>query len=412
MYANLKVNNGSVVVNYSMNGRMRFPTQVTISKEKASNGKFKEWDYKNNLVRNTVENYAATNKVLSKILKVANDIITEHLNTDIKITAKELEALLANTRKEKQETHSALLLDRYDDFMERMEKKLKQSPDSFKTYKTFKNTLLDYEFDLQKQFKATDIINYDWCVDFTAWLQEKRPNKATKNGITHTYKSRGQAAVNTIDKRYEVLKGFAAYLKEIKVISDYTILLRYTKESVRKKNSIKTTLTIDELYSLLDFQLEKRLSQVRDLFVIACFTGLRWKDLVNFNKELIINIDGKPVYQKIPNKTKNTSGITVTIPLADIVIKYLEKLNYNLDIISNQKANVYLKQALQKTELFNDLTNKKDKLDRNLRRFEIMSFHKGRDTFITNLIDSVPLSEIMKYTGHTKLSNLQKYIDM
>jgi iron uptake system EfeUOB component EfeO/EfeM len=134
MYAKLKVNNGSVVVNYSRNGRMRFPTQVTISKDKASNGNFKEWDYKNNLVRNTVENYATTNKILSQILKAANDIITEYLNNDIKITATELEILLANTRKEKQEIHSALLLDRYEAYMQRMQKKLTKNVESFKTY--------------------------------------------------------------------------------------------------------------------------------------------------------------------------------------------------------------------------------------------------------------------------------------
>src|ERR1700722_3211011 len=165
MYAKLMVNNGSVVVNYSNNGRMRFPTQVTISKDKTSDGKFKEWDYKNNLVRNTVVNYVETNKILSQILKKANDIIANNLKNDIKISATELEAELTSSRKEKQDNHSALLLDRYENFMQRMQKKLNKSTESFKTYVTFKNTVLDYEFDIQKQIKVTDINNYDWCVD-------------------------------------------------------------------------------------------------------------------------------------------------------------------------------------------------------------------------------------------------------
>jgi hypothetical protein len=37
--------------------------------------------------------------------------------------------------------------------------------------------------------------------------------------------------------------------------------------------------------------------------------------------------------------------------------------------------------------------------------------HRGRDTFITNLISTVPLHELMSYTSHEKLSTLQKYID-
>jgi hypothetical protein len=45
------------------------------------------------------------------------------------------------------------------------------------------------------------------------------------------------------------------------------------------------------------------------------------------------------------------------------------------------------------------------------RRYEAITLHKGRDSFITNLVDTTPLNELMKYTGHKKPSTLQGYID-
>ena len=46
MYCKAKVNNGSVVIYYGVNGIMRFPTGVKISKDKDKQNKFKDWDSK------------------------------------------------------------------------------------------------------------------------------------------------------------------------------------------------------------------------------------------------------------------------------------------------------------------------------------------------------------------------------
>ena len=189
MNAKLKPNNGSIVVYYEHKGKMRFPTQITISREQTKGRKFKEWDYKNSCIRNTVENYASSNEILFQKLKKAQDIINDHLKIEIKIGAKELEAELKGERQEKQLSHSALLLEWFDQFFERKYKILVENPlkseTSIKNYTTFKNTILDYEFDLQEKIKVLEIINYDWCVNFSKWMQKKRPKTETKNGKTH-----------------------------------------------------------------------------------------------------------------------------------------------------------------------------------------------------------------------------------
>ncbi|MFN7100901.1 MAG: hypothetical protein ACK4M4_11070, partial [Flavobacterium sp.] len=65
MYCKAKVNNGSVVIYYSVNGIMRFPTGVTISKDKNNQNKFKEWDYKKNRVAQDVKNATKMNKTIA-----------------------------------------------------------------------------------------------------------------------------------------------------------------------------------------------------------------------------------------------------------------------------------------------------------------------------------------------------------
>ena len=66
--------------------------------------------------------------------------------------------------------------------------------------------------------------------------------------------------------------------------------------------------------------------------------------------------------------------------------------------ITGQYGNRAIKEALQITGLFDDITQNKHKdTKENKRRFEAITLHKGRDSFITNLVDTTPLNELMKY---------------
>ena len=115
------------------------------------------------------------------------------------------------------------------------------------------------------------------------------------------------------------------------------------------------------------------------------------------------------IYKKAASKT----GIDYNIPLCQIVIEILEKYEYELPKITDQYGNRAIKESLKKTEMFNELTQIKDKETGEYKhRYEAITLHKGRNSFITNLVDTTPLNELMKYTGHKKLSTLQSYIDV
>lgn len=110
------------------------------------------------------------------------------------------------------------------------------------------------------------------------------------------------------------------------------------------KSNDPVYLEEQELNAILNCKLEEkvdsdRLIKVRDTFVFQCFTGLAYVDLANFAKEDISEIDGYKVIRS--NRVKTDQGyITVLLPEA---IEILEKYNYQLPIISNQKFNNYIK---------------------------------------------------------------------
>lgn len=94
----------------------------------------------------------------------------------------------------------------------------------------------------------------------------------------------------------------------------------------------------------------ERLSEVRDIFVFQCYTGLAYIDVKQFKKEeLKIGIDGN---QWIISERQKT-GSSTTIPLLGKAIEILEKYkdhplckanNVLLPVKSNQKMNEYLKE--------------------------------------------------------------------
>lgn len=417
MYCKPKVNNGSVVIYYGVAGIMRFPTGVKISKLKDRNKKFKDWDYKKNMVRVDVKNATYMNKIIDNWLTKADDIVSLYINDSVEISASELNKELTKIKQGKVEIRTSILLDHYAEYMKRKRNQLvereNKSDISYITYGTFKSTILDFEAENDVKLKISDVTNTEWLNSFHLWLTKKRPKEILVDNKIYKFKTKGNLKTASVDKRFEVLTGFFAYLKEKNLIEDERFLKNYKKREIIIAEKIKTTLLIDELHELYNHKFEDvTFEQVKLLFLFSCLTGFRWKDIEEFDKDFISDMKGRKVYKHIASKTRNTNGKVATIPFCDLAIEILEKLDYNLFRFSNGYTNRVLHELLEKSNLFNETTLAQDtKTGRRFKRYELLTMHKGRDTFITNLIDTVPLNELMSYTSHEKLSTLQKYID-
>ena len=160
-------------------------------------------------------------------------------------------------------------------------------------------------------------------------------------------------------------------------------------------------LTTGEIQRLIsrNFNLE-RLSQVRDIFLFSCFTGLAFADVEKLNrKEIVIGVDG----EKWISTNRQKTDLPTRIPLLPQAIRILEKyenrpqcLNKGklLPVMSNQKMNAYLKEI-------GDLCEIEKK----------MTFHMARHTFATTvtLTNGVPIETVTKLSGHRNLRTTQHY---
>jgi site-specific recombinase XerD len=419
MYCKVIVNNGSVVIYYGVGGIMRFPTGAKISKIKDKQKKLKQWDYKNDRVNSDVENSAKMNKAIADWLTKADNIVSQYLiDYGINIPAPELKKILSDIKQGKIQEKSEFFMSNYLEFQERKRIQLvereNKSNESFKTYPTFKNTIEDFQAENDVKLKISDVTNKDWLDLFHSWLVKARPKQITlSNGEIYKFKSIGKLKPGSVDKRFEVLTGFFSYLKEKGLIREDDFLRSYKRTEITVTSKIKTTLSINEIHKLYNHKFEKEAKEkVKLIFLFACLTGFRWKDIEEFNKNFISDFKGRKVYKHIASKTRNSTGKIATIPLSNLAIDILEKLNYKLKLYSNGYTNLVLHDLLKETNFFDELTRSADTDTGKLhKRYESLSMHRGRDTFITNLINIVPLHELMSYTSHEKLSTLQKYID-
>lgn len=137
------------------------------------------------------------------------------------------------------------------------------------------------------------------------------------------------------------------YMRKLKTILIYAIREGYTSTNpitfkFHKDKVEKEPLTLEEVRRIRTVKLgSKRIENIRDLFILQCYTGLAFKDMSCFSeKDIKIDKDGKEWIVKERIKT----GITALIPILPVVKEILVKYNYHLPTLTNQKYNSYLKE--------------------------------------------------------------------
>ena len=155
-----------------------------------------------------------------------------------------------------------------------------------------------------------------------------------------------------------------------------------------------------EIQKLISKEIDiPRLSQVRDIFVFCCFTGLAFSDIHGLRKEHIVeDSNGVRWIRKGRQKTK----IMCNIPLMEIPLKILEKYSTNeyckkhgvlFPVLCNQKMNAYLKELADICGIKKTLTT-----------------HVGRHTFATfALANGVSIESVAKMLGHTNVQMTRHY---
>ena len=254
-----------------------------------------------------------------------------------------------------------------------------------KTYKTGLSRLQEYNDDRKLRKFTFNDCNPEFYNDYISYLTEKNYSKNYIGTIIQKLITiLGYAYDEGLHNNVEFKK---SYLSKFTEAIDHIYL--YVEELNRIKN-----------LSLYDTLLEK----VRDIFLIACNTGLKISDMMSLLKKtnpLIVEEGVKYIHIK-QIKTSNT----VIIPLNSSVIEILNKhegrlpkylhqaiINENIKVIC-KRARITQPYILRRTEGGKELEHK-------LPKYKFISSHTARRSFCTNAYKSgMPIQDVMAVSGH------------
>jgi site-specific recombinase XerD len=216
--------------------------------------------------------------------------------------------------------------------------------------------------------------------------------------------------INTIANKMKTLKSFLQiawsdgiirfnpFKKHgIQIYTEETDAIVFTKEEM---------LELEEL-DLSDNTFHER---VRDQYLIYLWSGIRKADLRNLLA--IVN----PHSDSFSFRTDKTGELS-TIPAFDTIKRIAEKYNYNFpEPVPDNDVLREIKVICKKLTTMNNNVEKKytkgglKKRDIK-KKYELVVIHTARRTLATQLVEhGLRYEQVMKITGHKKLTTLQKYI--
>lgn len=167
-------------------------------------------------------------------------------------------------------------------------------------------------------------------------------------------------------------------------------------------NEVEREILLEhEIQTIADKEFaSSRLTQVRDIFLFCCFTGLAYSDVKKLTRDhVIIGIDGERWIKINRTKTDTRSSIPI-LPSAQVILdRYANHPKCNaertlLPVSSNQKMNDYLKEIAAVCGIEKNIT-----------------FHIARHSFATTvtLQNDVPIESVSKMLGHKSIRTTQHY---
>jgi len=286
------------------------------------------------------------------------------------------------------------------------------TPDFFQSFHEFIET--------NKTIKAlTTTKKYVTTINFIRDFENETNNKIAFDSInTEFYEKFRDYA---FEKRNTLNNYFGKIIAGIKTFMNWSFERGYHQNLEYKKfkaiqNNIEVIyLTKEELMELYNYPFEsKRLVHVRDFYCFGCFTGLRFSD--------IKQLRASNVYEDyIKLNIQKTKTIDHIIPLNKfakaILAKYKETLYEPLPTISGQKFNQYIKECCKIIGLNTPINITRyignRRIDKVLPKYELITSHTARKTFVTNsLVLGMKEMIVKNITGHKDDKSFRKYVEI
>lgn len=355
----------------------------------------KEWDFENRIPNDLngrtkrAEKHRSIKKQLDRYSNHFTEIVNRYKNINEELTVDIIRQRFDEEFKKTKVKDDFFRI--YDEFIDEKENDYTGSSIS----KSTKNRY-SYNKKLLEEFQS----------DFKIKLSLGNFNEKVYNKFLKYCIEEKDHSANTVHRNIGLLKTFLYWALNKKYTYNNSFI-NFKKPPKFRTDEIALNMTQVEAIYNHDFSKNQRLERVRDLFVFGCTTGMRFGNYSSISKK---DIQGDFIRViDLKSKSKNLS-----IPLNKLSKAILEKYDYKLPTITNQKMNLYIKEVFKELE-FTDEIKKTMKygdelVEQESEFWQRISSHTARRSFITIMKNNrVPDKVIMSYTGHTSLEVFNAY---
>ena len=272
-------------------------------------------------------------------------------------------------------------------------------------------------FDRKHRF-TWDMVNREFVTKFLAYMEK-------------------QGYMVTAQNKYLVtLRALVGYAYTDGIHNNNRATKCFSKKKIEERDkAAEIYLTEAELQALYEMPLSGLHDQVRDIFLVGCYTCQRVSDYNNISKDsFTTTAKGTPIIRLIQQKTRTEVKIPIMNPYLQAIC---EKYNYNIPSVIDVIINRYIKQILKElsekvpslslkvpTKLTmkqkQNLANGKIEIEHNdkgevvMPRYNCVTTHTARRSGITNMYLShkFTIVQMMHVSGHKTQKTFMDYIKL
>ncbi|MBB3840777.1 integrase [Runella defluvii] len=278
-----------------------------------------DWQHKQQSIKGYSEDVRQKNERLTQIRAELTEIFNDLRKQEKAITAQIIKQLYTK----KTPIVQSCLLAFYDKCIQDLSISL--NPSTMKSWYSRRAMLQTY---IESVLKRKDIelveVTPRWLKDYYEYHI-----KNLKNSLSHAARA-VQAVKRIMD--YSVVEGALPYnaTKSLKVARSKQKPLSYLNKHELEK------------FAKCPFY-DDRLQRTVDCFCFQAYTGMAYNELLLFSPKKHLHVDNEGITWIMIYRGKTTE--LSSIPLLVSARQLLEKYDYNLPVITNQKMNEYLKEA-------------------------------------------------------------------
>lgn len=309
-----------------------------------------------------------------------------------------MEAMERNAS-QKLEEEAKNKLDLYRQFDEYVQSKSRKvSKDTLTVYGNVKSHLLAFE-KFRKEKITFDSFDFGFYEDFVDYLTFEHVHMRRKEPIVGL-------KLNTIGKTIKHLRGFIKDRIKRKLVRPIDL----TDFKIPEEESDAIYLSHEEIALIYgtDLNGHPHLKEYRDLFVLACLTGLRFSDFSTLAPE---DLQRDMLYKK-----QEKSDHWVIIPLRhEAKLIFTRQFKDRIPSLTNAEFNRHIKTIGKIAGIDRMVRFSHKKGSQSIivakHKYDWITTHTARRSFCTNeFLAGTPVELIMKISGHKRTKDFYRYI--